>query len=192
MDVLQHYRSSYIMERWTLSAIFPGLKKCWRLQTGKEKKNSIKVKGKHFGCIMRYIFFLLDKNPLMLLFTDYGHPDRKQPLQPKIQSQSQIFRYGQSIFCLPHRPNFSYVFDLCLHWVSVVHAIEYPQCSGMFFGFLSIFSSLSICVRGNWGLTILGYFLERFKDCPGKYPKMHTTDLIFRQGFRQLHTVSFD
>ena len=120
MDVLQHYRSSYIMERWTLSAIFPGLKKCWRLQTGKEKKNSIKVKGKHFGCIMRYIFFLLDKNPLMLLFTDYGHPDRKQPLQPKIQSRSQIFRYGQSIFCLPHRPKFSDKIYLCLHWVSVV------------------------------------------------------------------------
>ena len=27
--------------------------------------------------------------------------------QPKIQSQSQIFRCGRSIFCLPHRPNFS-------------------------------------------------------------------------------------
>ena len=40
--------------------------------------------------------------------------------QPKIQSQSQIFRYGQSIFCLSHRPNFSDIFDLCLHWVSVV------------------------------------------------------------------------
>ena len=35
---------------------------------------------------------------------------------PKIQSQSQIFRYGRSIFCLPHRPNFSYIFDLCLQW----------------------------------------------------------------------------
>ena len=42
--------------------------------------------------------------------------------RPKIQSQSQIFRYGQSIFCLPHRPNFSDIFDLCLHWVSVVRA----------------------------------------------------------------------
>ena len=38
----------------------------------------------------------------------------------KIQSQSQIFTYGQSIFCLPHRPNFSDIVDLCLHWVSVV------------------------------------------------------------------------
>ena len=39
--------------------------------------------------------------------------------RPKIQSQSQIFRYGQSIFCLLHRPNFSDIFDL---WVSVVRA----------------------------------------------------------------------
>ena len=38
----------------------------------------------------------------------------------KIQSQSQIFTYGQSIFCLPHRPNFSDIFDLCLHWVSII------------------------------------------------------------------------
>ena len=39
---------------------------------------------------------------------------------PKIHSCSQFFRYSQSIFCLPHRPNFSDIFDLCLHWVSVV------------------------------------------------------------------------
>ena len=45
--------------------------------------------------------------------------------RPKIQSQSQIFRYGRSIFCLPHRPNFSDIFDLCLHWVSVVRACMY-------------------------------------------------------------------
>ena len=43
--------------------------------------------------------------------------------RPKIQSQSQIFRYGQSRFCLPHRPTFSDIFDLCLHWVSVVRAL---------------------------------------------------------------------
>ena len=40
--------------------------------------------------------------------------------QPKIKSQSQIFRYGRSIFCLPHQPKFSDFFDLCLHWESVV------------------------------------------------------------------------
>ena len=44
--------------------------------------------------------------------------------RPKIKSQSQIFRYGRSIFCLPHWPNFSDIFDLCLHWVSVVRGIK--------------------------------------------------------------------
>ena len=43
--------------------------------------------------------------------------------RPKIQSQSQIFRNSRSIFCLPHRPNFSDIFDLYLHWVSVVRVL---------------------------------------------------------------------
>ena len=42
--------------------------------------------------------------------------------RPKIHSHSQIFRYVGSIFCLPHQPKFSDIFDLCLHWVSVVRA----------------------------------------------------------------------
>ena len=49
--------------------------------------------------------------------------------RPKIQSQ--IFRYGGSIFCLPHRPNFSDIFDLCLHWVSVVRGIYYIHFSSI-------------------------------------------------------------
>ena len=61
----------------------------------------------------------------MISFTDYGRPVRISPFtaQPKINSHSQIFRYGPSIFCLPDRPNFSEIFDLCLHWVSVVRDI---------------------------------------------------------------------
>ena len=53
---------------------------------------------------------------------DYGCLVRKSPLLHgrKIHSHSQIFRYGQSIFCLPHWPKFSDFFDLCLHRVSVV------------------------------------------------------------------------
>ena len=39
---------------------------------------------------------------------------------PKINYDSQNFRYGWSIFRLPHQPKFSGFFDLCLHWVSVV------------------------------------------------------------------------
>ena len=50
-------------------------------------------------------------------------------VRPKSQSQSQIFRYGPSIFCLPHRPNFSDIFDLCLHWVSVVR--EWSELSAL-------------------------------------------------------------
>ena len=53
---------------------------------------------------------------------------------PKIQSQSPIFRFGRSIFGLPNRPNFSDIFDLCLHWVSVVreidHKIDYNHDTG--------------------------------------------------------------
>ena len=47
--------------------------------------------------------------------------------RPKINSHSQIFRYGPSIFCLPHRPKFSDLFDLCLHWVSVVRGMDGTQ-----------------------------------------------------------------
>ena len=43
----------------------------------------------------------------------------------KINSNSKIFRYGRSIFCLPDRPKFSDFFDLCPHWVSVVRDMYY-------------------------------------------------------------------
>ena len=46
--------------------------------------------------------------------------------RPKIKSQ--IFRYGRSRFCLSHRPNFSNIFDLCLHWVSVFLDLQYVFC----------------------------------------------------------------
>ena len=47
--------------------------------------------------------------------------------RPKIHSHSQIYRYGRSIFCLPQRPEFSDIFDLCLHWVSVVRDFTYTR-----------------------------------------------------------------
>ena len=50
--------------------------------------------------------------------TNYGN---SLHWRPKIHSHSKIFRYGQSIFCLPHHPDISDIFDLCLHWVSVIH-----------------------------------------------------------------------
>ena len=42
----------------------------------------------------------------------------------KINSHSQIFRYGRSIFCLPHLPEISDFFDLCFHWMSVVRILD--------------------------------------------------------------------
>ena len=36
--------------------------------------------------------------------------------RPKIKSQSQIHRYGRSLFCLPHQPKISGFFDLCHHF----------------------------------------------------------------------------
>ena len=43
--------------------------------------------------------------------------------RPKIHPHSQIFRYGQSIFCLPHQPKFSDFFDSFLYCMSVVRAL---------------------------------------------------------------------
>ena len=43
--------------------------------------------------------------------------------RPKIHYHSQFFKYGQSIFCQTHWLIFSDIFDLCLHWVSVVRGL---------------------------------------------------------------------
>ena len=37
--------------------------------------------------------------------------------------------YGCSLFCVPHRPNQSNIFDLCLHWVSIVRGCSHFQVS---------------------------------------------------------------
>ena len=49
--------------------------------------------------------------------------------RPKINSPFQNFRYSRSIFCMPHRPEFSDFFDLCLHWVSIVRATDWRSFS---------------------------------------------------------------
>ena len=69
--------------------------------------------------------------------------------RPKIKSQSQIYRYGRSIFCLPHRPKISGFFDLYLHWVSVVRAFldGYAAQSG------------AMAMAPNWQLS-LKYVLQ--------------------------------
>ena len=74
-----------------------------------------------FNFSINYSWFLLLHSRLIILNTPREEAAFTAP--PEIQSQCQIFRYGRSIFCLPHRPNFSDIFDLWLHWVSVVRAI---------------------------------------------------------------------
>ena len=65
---------------------------------------------------------------IFIATTDYGRPVRIAfTAWPKIHSHPQIFRYGGSIFCLPHWPKFSDFFDLCLHWASVVRDLTYHQ-----------------------------------------------------------------
>ena len=49
-----------------------------------------------------------DTSCIMSVSTDYGRPVRKSPSLHgrKSTSHSKIFRYGRSIFCLTHQPNF--------------------------------------------------------------------------------------
>ena len=65
--------------------------------------------------------------------------------RPKIYSHSQIFWYGRSIFCLPHWPNFSDNFDLCLHWESLVRACFHLHCESN----SQIYNSVFICFSGH-------------------------------------------
>jgi hypothetical protein len=57
-------------------------------------------------------------------YSDHGLRTRGEKItftaQTKINSHSQISRYAQLIFCMPHRPKFKDFLNLCLHWVSVV------------------------------------------------------------------------
>ena len=67
---------------------------------------------------------------------------------PKINSQSQIFMYGRSIFCLPHQPKF---FDLCLHWVLVVRGlIIRKDCTPMLTKILHGLSFLKTLLLKGW------------------------------------------
>ena len=94
------------------------------------------------------------------------------PVQPKIHSHSQIFRYGQSIFCLPHRPNFSDIFDLCPHWVSVV--CDSAQCN----------------VKCKVQHFYEGIFLDFYKDCSSWY-KIITNIIMALLSLEQLLRVVF-
>ena len=84
------------------------------------------VEGKIFSKRIR-------KTPCLLETSEHGLRTPGEEIaftaRPKIKSQSQIFRYSRSIFCLPHPPKISDFFDLCLHWVSVVRGWNHKEPS---------------------------------------------------------------
>ena len=85
----------------------------------------------HITIKQKSIGFCIPKRESQQLILPYVHGLRTPREEiaftawPKIHSHSQIFRYGGSIFCLPHRPIFSDILDLCLHWVSVVRGLRF-------------------------------------------------------------------
>ena len=104
-------------------------------EPGKQKKRqkdrfptSVFVSQRGFQrCFLRYALALSELPP-----TTDTQKGNSLHCMVENSTQSQIFRYGRSIFCLPHRPNFSNICDLCLHWVSVVRVSYYRS----FFPFL--------------------------------------------------------
>ena len=63
--------------------------------------------------------------------------------RPKVKSQSQIFRDGRSIFCLPYLPKISDFLRLCLHWVSIVLVFKRYMC-GLHVGITSVHKAIVI------------------------------------------------
>ena len=75
----------------------------------------VNFEGAFFSMLLIILEMKGRKRKKMLQHTDYG----RQKFTPILKFLGTT---GQSIFCMPHWPNFSYFFDLCLHWVSVVRA----------------------------------------------------------------------
>ena len=98
--------------------------------------------------------------PCAVCATDYGRPVRKLPSLHgrKSNPQSQIFRYGRSIFCLPHRPKISYFFDLCFHWVSVVRVPANASAAKATCSFTTEVKLLWFITLYFWGVK-LGYIM---------------------------------
>ena len=78
--------------------------------------------------------------------------------QPKINSQSQIFRYGRSTFCLPHQPKISCFFEVRLHWVSVVCELNHLPIS------INSNDTNHESSVSNLTLTLLGHFSHFFRE----------------------------
>ena len=88
---------------------------------------------------------------------------RKSTSRPKIHSHSQIFRYGRSIFCLLHLPNFVEIFELFLHWVFVVRAFMFAKgqlISNCLFGAIVLTKKPTILLRISALLSLTANIFE--------------------------------
>ena len=100
--------------------------------------------------------------------------------RPKINSHSQIFRYGQSIFCLPHRPKISDFFYLCLHWVSIVRGPY--NIAGLILKEISLIDPLVYYYMSRGGYKIVNLGQVRFyKLCfETKMTKVYSRNLLMK------------
>ena len=109
--------------------------------------------------------------------------------QPKIHSHSQIFRYSQSIFCLPHRHNFSDIFDWCLHWVSVVRAFTNPNVHVV--NCTNIYLPVIAGLIKNVIQTYSQKHFEIEKQCPKIYFPLMTSNEWIHANLLLIHTIAY-
>ena len=130
---------------------------------------------------------------LILRFLEFWHHKLRTPGEeitftawPKINSYSQIFSYGPSIFCLPHQPKISDFFDLCLHWVSIVRALGWSRKTTKYLHNLML---LSLTTDTQWRYKskkseILGWCGRQNMIRP--YLKIWDLDLIFGRAVKAI------
>ena len=120
----------------------------------------------------------------MTLFISFFHAVQMQgkevafTAQLKIHSLSQIFKYGRSILCRPHWPKFSYSFDLCLHWVSVV-SLEMKIPSEIFTPLLLGSSTSSAQTKLLLKAKLVQVWLIRVMQSTWHSAEMSTADFNF-------------
>ena len=118
---------------------------------------------------------------------DYRHPERiKYLLHGRKFTPTPKFL---SIFCLPYRPNFSDIFDLCLNWVSI-EIISMSNENQLYYSFwefswnthleissVKILLTYLLTFAVAWSYYVI-YFITKMNSC------LHSrTDSHLRLGF---------
>ena len=104
--------------------------------------------------------------------------------QPKINWHTHIFKFCQSIFCLPHSPKFSDLFDLCLHWVSVTMANKF-KIKTVSQPIIYFYKKLCLRLHEGFGLKCQPYPRKKNLPCCTKDSLVcvcgRIVDVIFRK-----------